>query len=202
MLIPNPILLDMTPAGGLTLPVTAERGGLAGYILLGQLGPPAMAQVSADGGASWQAVTYPHALAAGETLRLSRTATSAALTILRALAPVDDEPPPEMVVPAPGPTDSGAMDLTPYLQQSSARPNGDIEATYNVAALPAPPQGYTWQFVLATHNGILEPNNIPTVSSAAELTLGQIGFSPDENVPNAYAVIRPGWSLWVKPISL
>lgn len=89
MYTPNPILLAETPAGGHVLPVTADQGGLNGYILLGQLGPPATVEVSADG-VAWQAPTYPHTLAAGETLRLTRTDTSAVLTTLRALAPVDE----------------------------------------------------------------------------------------------------------------
>lgn len=90
MYTPNPILLDTTPAGGLTLPVSKERGGLAGYILLGVHGPPASVEVSGDGGATWQALAYPHTLTDGELLRLTRTDTSAALTTLRALAPLDE----------------------------------------------------------------------------------------------------------------
>lgn len=87
-LIPNPILIDTTPAGGLTLTVTAGRGGLSGYQLLGLDGPSATIELSSDG-ATWAAVTYPHTLVAGEWLRLTRTDTSAALSVLRALAPED-----------------------------------------------------------------------------------------------------------------
>lgn len=39
MLIPNPILFGPTPPGGAVLAVTSERGGLAGYVVLGQAGP-------------------------------------------------------------------------------------------------------------------------------------------------------------------
>lgn len=102
MYIPNPILLDKTPADGLTLPISPERGGLAGYILLGQLGPPADVEVSGNGGATWQAVTYPRTLTAGEMLRLTR-ADGDTLTVLRALAPVDEAGPPEPETPAAEP---------------------------------------------------------------------------------------------------
>ena len=84
----NPILLGVTPAGGLILEVTGGRGGLAGYILLGQHGPPCTVEVSTDNGATWRAITYPVTLAAGQQLRLTRTDTSAVLTTIRALAPL------------------------------------------------------------------------------------------------------------------
>lgn len=95
MLIPNPILLDVTPAGGLILPVVAGRGGLGGYVLLGLSGPDVTAELSGDGGETWSALTYPHTLSAGEELRLIRSDTSARLSTLRALAPVDEDAPPE-----------------------------------------------------------------------------------------------------------
>lgn len=99
MHIPNPILLaGATPASGLILEVTAGRGGLAGYILLGQHGPPAAVEVSGDGGTTWEAPTYPHTLAPG-LLRLTRTDEGASVTTLRALAPVDEAPPPEPEAP-------------------------------------------------------------------------------------------------------
>ncbi|EYB67012.1 hypothetical protein DEIPH_ctg052orf0002 [Deinococcus phoenicis] len=117
MLIPNPLLLDVTPAGGLTLPVTEGRGGLVGYLLLGQHGPPATVEVSTDGGASWQAVTYPHTLAAGETLRWTRTDDSPALTTLRALAPVEEAPPEPEVLTLDNGVPVTVPDLTPGLDR-------------------------------------------------------------------------------------
>ena len=101
MLIPNPILFGPTPAGGAVLPVTADRGGLAGYVLLGQLGPPATVEVSAGGG--WTPLTYPHTLTASEQLRLTRTDLSSLMTTLLMLAPVDDGPLPSVPPPAPAP---------------------------------------------------------------------------------------------------
>lgn len=98
-MIQNPILLDRTPAGGLILPVTGDRGGLSGYVLLGLLGPPATAEISTDGGEAWTTLTYPHELVPGEQLRLTRTDTSPLLTMLRALAPLDEGGPPQEVLP-------------------------------------------------------------------------------------------------------
>ncbi|WP_034383030.1 hypothetical protein [Deinococcus sp. YIM 77859] len=94
MLIPNPLLVAYATGGRLVLPVTAARGGLNGYILTGQTGPPCTVEVSADG-ATWQAVTYPHTLQPGEQLGLTRTDPSATATTITALAPVDEAPEPE-----------------------------------------------------------------------------------------------------------
>jgi len=99
MLIPNPLLVAYATGGRLILPVTAARGGLNGYILTGQTGPPCMVEVSADG-ATWQAVTYPHMLQPGEQLGLTRTDPSATVTTLTALAPLDEAPAPEAPVGA------------------------------------------------------------------------------------------------------
>lgn len=94
-MIPSPILVGRTPAAGLILAVTAERGGLSGYVLLGQVGPPVSAELSSDGGLTWAALTFPHTLTPGEQLRLTRSDTSALLTTLHALAPVDEGAPPD-----------------------------------------------------------------------------------------------------------
>ncbi|WP_027459258.1 hypothetical protein [Deinococcus murrayi] len=145
MHIPNPILLaGATPASGLILEVTAGRGGLAGYILLGQHGPPAAVEVSGDGGTTWEAPSYPHALAPG-LLRLTRTDESASVTTLRALAPVDEAPPPE-----PGP---GVPGLDPYtvitdaqgyqtITNADATTDADGYQTISDGAATADAQGY------------------------------------------------------------
>lgn len=90
MYFPNPILL--AGAGTVVLPVTGGRGGLAGAVLLGQHGPPALAEISQ--GAGWQPVSYPHTLAAGEQLRLTRTDTTFTASTIRLLSPVDEGAPP------------------------------------------------------------------------------------------------------------
>ncbi len=89
-MIPSPLILGgATPPGGLSLEVTAARGGLAGYQLLAVAsGPPCAVEVRTGSGA-WSAVTFPHTLTAGETLRLTRTDSSAVATIITALAPPD-----------------------------------------------------------------------------------------------------------------
>lgn len=95
MLIPNPILFGKTPPGGAVLPVTGDRGGLAGYIMLGLSGPEAAVEIG-RGLSDWQPVTYPHVLSSGEQLRLTRSDSSATMTTLHMLAPIDDGPPPEI----------------------------------------------------------------------------------------------------------
>ncbi|KQR37719.1 hypothetical protein [Deinococcus sp. Leaf326] len=92
-MIPNPILLDVTPTGGFVLPVLAGRGGLSGYQLLG-LDGPGTAELSADSGVTWAELVYPYTLAPGEQLRLTRTDSGPVLTTLRALAPVEAPPTP------------------------------------------------------------------------------------------------------------
>lgn len=87
MSLSNPIVIDVTPAAGYLLTITADVGGLAGLQLLGQSGPPATVEVSADGGDTWADLSYPHTLAAGETLRLTRADTSATLTQFWATQP-------------------------------------------------------------------------------------------------------------------
>ncbi|MFC6663918.1 hypothetical protein ACFP9V_19100 [Deinococcus radiopugnans] len=90
MYTPNPIIFLDTPAEGMVLAVGAGRGGLAGYILLGQEGAAATVEVSADGGGSWAAPAFPHTLADGEQLRLTRTSGLTAASTLLALVPVDE----------------------------------------------------------------------------------------------------------------
>ena len=141
MLIPNPILFGPTPAGGAVLPVTADRGGLAGYVLLGQLGPPATVEVSAGGG--WTPLTYPHTLTTSEQLRLTRTDLSALMTTLLMLAPVDDGPLPA-VTPS-GPTPFGVQaDPDGYQLITNAEVVTDPEGyqTITNAAATAAANGY------------------------------------------------------------
>lgn len=80
----NPILIDVTPPEGYTLAVTADTGGLAGLTITGQSGPAVTLTLSVDGGVSWQPLSYPHTLAAGEILRLKRTDASFALSTINA----------------------------------------------------------------------------------------------------------------------
>lgn len=90
MYTPNPIIFLDTPAEGMVLAVGAGRGGLAGYILLGQEGTAATVEVSADGGGSWAAPAFPHTLADGEQLRLTRTGGEVLASTLLALVPLDE----------------------------------------------------------------------------------------------------------------
>ncbi|WP_272977102.1 hypothetical protein [Deinococcus geothermalis] len=141
-MVTNPILLDVTPAGGLILEVTGERGGLGGYLLLGQDGPSASVEVSA-GGATWQAVTYPVTLAAGQQLRLTRTDTSAALTTIRALAPLVAAPSDPEEPPAPEPF-TVTTDSAGYQTITNADATTDAEGyqTISDATATADPDGY------------------------------------------------------------
>ena len=86
----SPILLSATPPSGYMIPVAEGQGELAGYVLLGQSGPLATVDIQATPAGTWIAVTYPHTLASGETLRVIRTDPSPLLTTLRALAPVSE----------------------------------------------------------------------------------------------------------------
>lgn len=88
MFIPNPILFGPTPPGGAVLAVTSERGGLSGYVVLGQAGPTATVELNT--GETWAPIRYPHTLGAGEQLRLTRSSTLPTLTTLHMLAPVDE----------------------------------------------------------------------------------------------------------------
>lgn len=126
-LIPNPILLDTTPAGGLIVSVVSGRGGLSGYQLLG-LDGLATAELSTDSGATWAELVYPHTLAPGEQLRLIRTDTGPVLAILRALAPVD--------APASGGGDTGP---SPYPELVSGAP---VSLTAPVSGPGTPPAIY------------------------------------------------------------
>lgn len=111
MYVPNPILL--AGAGVVVLPITAERGGLAGSILLGPLGPPVTVEVSADG-TSWRTVTYPHTLAPGEQVRLSRTDPSTTASTIRMLSVPDEEAPPVPEAPPVTGTLTVEMDTDGY----------------------------------------------------------------------------------------
>lgn len=91
MYTPTPILLGATTEAGLTLVVTADEGGLGGYVLTGQSGPAVSIDVSNNGGASWLPVTLPYTVAAAVTLRLTRLDPSVELTTIRALAPVIED---------------------------------------------------------------------------------------------------------------
>lgn len=95
MLIPNPILLAAGPSGRVVVPITAVRGGLAGYILLSQSGPVTV-ELSTDGGITWTVVTYPVQLAAGDHLGLTRTDSSGTTAVVAALAPVDEDAAPDL----------------------------------------------------------------------------------------------------------
>lgn len=87
---PSPLLLGATGPDGLIVGVTGGLGDLAGYRLLAVHGPACTVEVSADDGLSWQPANFPHTLAAGELLRLTRLEVSPTLTTIRAVAPVSD----------------------------------------------------------------------------------------------------------------
>ena len=89
---PNPIMFGPTPAGGVTVEVTAARGGLHGWTLLSQSGPPAAVTLNGV------PLEYPVTLTTGDVLRLQRGA-GAALTTLHALAPLDEGGPPSPETP-------------------------------------------------------------------------------------------------------
>lgn len=84
----NPILVGITPTDGHVLEIKAGEGGLEGVQLLGVDGPLVAVEISTDSGASWLAAQYPHTLAAGEWLRLTRTDQDSHLSVLRAYVPV------------------------------------------------------------------------------------------------------------------
>ncbi|GGO22274.1 hypothetical protein [Deinococcus humi] len=94
MYTPTPILLGATTEDGLTLSVTADEGGLSGYVLTGQSGPAVSIEKSPNAGAAWTAVVFPYTVPAGSLLRLTRLDPSVELTTIRALAPVIDSPAP------------------------------------------------------------------------------------------------------------
>ena len=89
---PQPIMFGPTPAGGVTIEVTADRGGLHGWTLLSQSGTPAAVTLNGV------PLEYPVTLATGYVLRLQRGA-GAALTTLHALAPLDEGGPPDPETP-------------------------------------------------------------------------------------------------------
>ena len=85
--VPQPIIFGPTPAGGVTIEVTAGRGGLHGWTLLSRSGTPATITLN---GAP---LVSPVILATGDILHLQRGAGTA-LTTLHALAPIDEGGPP------------------------------------------------------------------------------------------------------------
>ena len=98
MYIPNPILLPgPSPAGGISIAITDELGGLSGYVLTGVSGP----QMSVTVGGS--PVAYPYTLQPGDILLLTRTDESSEASVLNMLAPAYDGPLPE-TNPDPTPT--------------------------------------------------------------------------------------------------
>ena len=90
MIIPVPILLaTATPPEGLLLPVTGP-GGLKGVTLLGVDGPDLTVVLGQGLPVTYAPVEYPLTLTAGMVLRLTRTDTSAAVSVLRVQAPAED----------------------------------------------------------------------------------------------------------------
>lgn len=82
--LPVPLsVADATPDGGLLIPVTA--GGYAGFILAGVDGPAMTVEVSTGG--PYTPATYPLALTAGMTLRLTRESDSGEVSTLRLRMP-------------------------------------------------------------------------------------------------------------------
>lgn len=80
---PTPILFGQTPPDGVLLDVTADRGGLAGYVLMNVTGPPATVRINGA------AVTYPVTLSPGDVLHLQR-GPGQGVTSIQALAPIDN----------------------------------------------------------------------------------------------------------------
>lgn len=143
MYVPNPILLGVTPPGGLTLEVTAERGGLAGYVLLGQLGPPATVEVSLNDGLHFVPLSYPHTLEAGEQVRLTRTDPDGLLTTLRALAPVEED-----AVPPPPPAPYAvATDPDGYQTLTNASATTDAQGYQTIPDAAATPDADGYESV-------------------------------------------------------
>lgn len=84
MRVPSPFLLNATPAGGVTILITSDPGGLNGYELTGQAGPPLTVKVND------QIVNYPVTLLTGDALGLERSDSSDLLSIIFAFAPVGE----------------------------------------------------------------------------------------------------------------
>lgn len=114
MYTPTPILLGATTEDGLILSVTADEGGLSGYVLTGQSGPAVSLEKSPNG-LAWTAVEFPFTVPADSMLRLTRLDPSVELTTIRALAPV-------LEISAPG--DGGT---TPYSVTTDAGGYQSIE---------------------------------------------------------------------------
>ena len=105
MYISSPLILpSATPAGGILIDITAERGGLAGLILLSTQGPSVTLEVSDPSSGEFAPVTaLPRRLEAGQTLRLTRTDTSALSSTINAILLPDEGAEPEFPA-APGET--------------------------------------------------------------------------------------------------
>lgn len=117
MLVPSPIVLS---SGTWLLEVSGERGGLSGYYLLGQSGPPVI--VEQGQGDGWAPLPLPARLSTGMRLRLRREGSGPALSTIHALAPLDELPPPTL----------GGAAFT--LARS---PDGRFETIEGAEALPA-----------------------------------------------------------------
>lgn len=63
-------------------------GGLDGYVLLGVTGPPVTLHHRPSDAGAWVAVTLPFEVPPGAHLRLNRVGGGAAVTMIRAVAPV------------------------------------------------------------------------------------------------------------------
>lgn len=181
MLIPNPILFGPTPPGGAVLAVTSERGGLAGYVVLGQAGPTATVELNT--GETWAPIRYPHTLGAGEQLRLTRSSTLPTLTTLHMLAPVDEGPPPApptdlptlenglpvmtTVLAASGPEDPTTiyqLDLPPGVAELRVTAAGSAElmvALVRDLSLEGPPEAFA------------EPGHDPTTARLSNPAAGR-----------------------------
>ena len=187
MLIPNPILLaGATPALGLTLEVTAALGGLAGYVLLGQLGPTCTVEVSEDDGETWAAPSYPHTLLPG-LLRLTRTDESGGVTTLRALAPVEEE------VPAPTPLDNG-VPVSDLSAPSGGRLTGAFTLPAGVDSLSVTASPGTGEVDLFLYLG--EPDG-PGLADATAASPDTAEVTLSSPAPGEYTVVMdtgPGFS--------
>lgn len=112
MFISSPLILPAATVGdGILIEVTAERGGLAGLILLSTQGPAVTLDVRGPSSSEFTPVTaLPRRLEAGETLRLTRTDTSALSSTINAILLPDEGAEPEF------PSDPGIPSAYPELQ--------------------------------------------------------------------------------------
>lgn len=127
MYVASPLLLGPTPPGGVEVTVAAGHGGLAGYVLLGQDGPPAVLTIGGN------PPTLPHTLAVGDVLRLVRDDDNPVLTTVRMLAPTD--------VPSDGPAAQG-RDSDGYVLTSGWTGNDSDGFLTTDQTLSRDPDGY------------------------------------------------------------